>query len=432
MPKILIISHNPLTTYASMGKTLTTLLMSFSGDEICQLYIYPTVPNVDKCSSYFRITDKDVLRSYYKFKVNGGEISPDSTQSRMFENADDEQIYRNPKNKKASVMLARDLMWKCARWYTKELRDWLDKQKPECILAAPGAAMFLYDIAMKVSKELNIPIISYLCDEYYFVQETGSFWRRNRLKLLKNKIEKYMSQTAHVITISDELKELYINKFHRPMTTVMTGSSFPIATGVHSVESPTAITYMGNVRCNRYLSIEELGKVLDEINREESTDYHIDVYTNEKDKQILAVLETVDTVNLCGFVSGEEFDYILHHSDFLLHVESFDNDYIELVRNSISTKLADSLGSGVPLIAYGPDCIASMRHLIRNNCAITITGKEELKDTIKRAFTDREFRNSKAMNGLKTAQKYHEPKICGDMARSIVEFVTANNRAEVR
>lgn len=425
MPKVLIISHNPLTTYESMGKTFSTLFASFSRDEICQLYIYPTVPNVDKCSSYFRITDKDVLRSYYKFKVNGEEVKPDTSQSQMFEQSEDEQLYRNPKNKKSTVMLARDLMWRCSRWYTKELRSWLDKQKPDCIFAAPGTAMFFYDIVMKVSRERSIPVISYLCDEYYFVEETGSFWRRTRLKLLKKKIEQYMGQIAHVITICDELKELYTKQFNRPMTTVMTGSSFPIAKDIHSVDAPTSITYLGNIRCDRYHSIVEMGKALEEINKENGTDYQINVYTNEKDKQILQTLEEVKTVRLCGFVSGKEFDQVLHNADFLLHTESFKEDYIELVRNSVSTKIADSLGSGVPLIAYGPDCIASMGHLIRNDCAIAITEKDALKETLLRAFSEKAFREQKARNGLSVATRYHEPQACGELVRIVIERIIA-------
>ena len=427
MPKVLLISHNPLTTYEGMGKTFTTLLASFSRDEICQLYIYPTVPNVDKCSSYFRITDKDVLRSFYKLKVNGEVIAPVTTQSQMFENAEDEQLYRNPKNKKSTVMLARDLMWKCSGWYTKRLRAWLDEQNPECIFAAPGTAMLLYDIALRIAKERRIPIVSYLCDEYYFVEETGNIWRRIRVRLLKRKIEQYMMNTAHVITICDELKELYTTRFHRPITTVMTGSSYPIATSIHSVKDPKFITYLGNIRCNRYLSIKEMGIALDEINHQMGKDYRINVFTNEKNKQMLTALETVRTVNLCGFVSGKEFDEVLHNADFLLHIESFEKNSVQLVRNSISTKIADSLGSGVPLIAYGPDCIASMGHLIRNDCAITIINKEALKDELQRAFTDSAYRDSKAINGLKTAHKYHEPQKCGDMVRAIINQAVATN-----
>ena len=234
-----------------------------------------------------------------------------------------------------------------------------------------------------------------------------------------------MSRTSHVITICDELKELYTSRFHRPMTTIMTGSSFPISKEIHSVDSPTSITYLGNVRCDRYTSIAEMGRALEEINGEDGTDYHINIYTGEKDKQILGVLESAKTVRLCGFVSGEEFNAVLHSADFLLHTESFDDGYIEVVRNSVSTKIADSLGSGVPLIAYGPGCIASMGHLLRNDCAITITEKEALKETLRTAFRDKELRDQKARNGLRVAMQYHEPRACGDMVKKVFENITA-------
>ena len=425
MPKILIISHNPLTTYESMGKTFSTLLGSFASDEICQLYIYPTIPNLDSCNSYFRITDKDVLQSYYSFRVRGRIVEPNMAQSEMFENAEDEQLYRNPNNKKSSIMLARDLMWKCSRWYNAELKSWLEEQKPDCIFAAPGAAMFLYDIAMKISKELQIPIASYLCDEFYFIEETGTALRKERLRLLKKKIEEYMSKTTHVITICDELKDLYTSRFHRPMTTIMTGSSFPISKNVRVAEKPTSITYLGNIRCNRYKSIAEIGRALTELNSEGGTDYHINVYTGEKDKQILGELRTVETIHLKGFVSGKKFYDVLHNAEFLLHTESFEEDYIEAVKNSVSTKIADSLGSGVPLLAYGPSCIASMGHLIRNDCAITITEEKDLKSSLRKAFLDKSLREKKAKKGLSVAMKYHEPNACGEMVRQVFESITA-------
>jgi glycosyltransferase involved in cell wall biosynthesis len=140
---------------------------------------------------------------------------------------------------------------------------------------------------------------------------------------------------------------------------------------------------------------------------------------------LLQTLEEVKTVRLCGFVSGKEFDQVLHNADFLLHTESFKEDYIELVRNSVSTKIADSLGSGVPLIAYGPDCIASMGHLIRNDCAIAITEKDALKETLLRAFSEKAFREQKARNGLSVATRYHEPQACGELVRNVIERIIA-------
>ena len=72
--KVLIISHTSLNTHNNMGKTLSTLFSSFDRSELCQLYIYPMMPDVDQCDSYYRVTDKDVLKGLLTLRVNGREI----------------------------------------------------------------------------------------------------------------------------------------------------------------------------------------------------------------------------------------------------------------------------------------------------------------------------------------------------------------------
>ena len=115
--KVLIISHNPFSTYQSMGKTFLSLFSKFDKEELCQLYIYPTIPDVDVCNSYYRITDKDVLKSYLHFgKVSSREIKSDEidiTVHEKFENKKDEKLYNREKN--YFTMIGRDLMWKFSK-----------------------------------------------------------------------------------------------------------------------------------------------------------------------------------------------------------------------------------------------------------------------------------------------------------------------------
>ena len=208
-----------------MGKTFLGLFSAFKQEELCQLYVYPTIPDVRKCCSYFRITDKDVLRSYYKFKVKGREIQDveiDENKHDLFENKEDIEIYRNKKNKKPFRMLLRDLMWKCSHWSTKELNSWLKKENPSCVFVAPGTAKFLYDIAFKIAKKFNLPIVTYICDDYYFVKDKRCWIEKIQQRKLKKKIEQLMKRTSHIITICDELKDIYGKKFQIPATTIMT------------------------------------------------------------------------------------------------------------------------------------------------------------------------------------------------------------------
>ena len=100
--KVLIVSHNPITTYQNMGKTFLSLFSSFKKEELCQLYIYPTIPDIDVCQSYFRITDRDVMKSYARLgKVRSQMISKDridKTQHTMYENEAEAEFYK--KNRK--------------------------------------------------------------------------------------------------------------------------------------------------------------------------------------------------------------------------------------------------------------------------------------------------------------------------------------------
>lgn len=420
--KVLLISHNSVSPQTNMGKTFLSLFSQFTQEELCQLYIYPTVPNVDRCTSYYRVTDKEVLASFFKRTKIGGEIDRaliSETQG-TYENPADESLYRNRKNKSAVRRLLRDLMWAMSGWYSADLRTWLDREEPDCIFVAPGAAKFLYNMALRIAKDRKIPIVTYICDEYYFVKKPRYLLERLRLKLLQKKIETLLEHSTHLLVISQELKEAYEKKFRIPTTVLMTGSGYTIAEMVKSTAQPAEISYFGNIRCNRFVNLAEIGRELDAINRDLTTDYKLKIYTGEKDPEILGVFHQIQAVKLCGFVSGATFDRTFGESQLLLHTEAFDRDSIDFTQHSVSTKIADSLASGIPLLAYGPGEISSMKHLLRNDCAIVATEKEDLRPMLMTAFSNGQARDAAAENGLKAARKYHESTVASRQLREII------------
>lgn len=424
--KVLIISHLPVATQNNMGKTFLSLFSEFDKQELCQLYIYPAIPDVDRCSSYYRVTDKQILRSLPWRKAVGGEIDSSlicQTQG-LYEHEEDESFYRSKKNKSPVRRLLRDAMWAMANWYNDELIGWLDREKPTCIFVAPGVAKFVYDFALRISKERRIPVVPYVCDEYYFVKEPSSPLDKLRLRLLKSKIEALMAHSAHLIVICDELKEAYSEKFGIHTSTLMTGTGYDIAEKPRFIGEPKAIHYFGNIRCNRYLSLADVGRELDMINQERGTDYKLKIYTSEKDSQILDAFDGIRSIELCGFVTGGTFDKAFHESELLLHVEAFDEDSIDFVQHSVSTKIADSLGSGIPLLAYGPDCVSSMKHLMRHDCAIIATSKAGLREMLQTAFWDENARMSTVEKALGAAKICHDSGETGKKMRRILTEVS--------
>lgn len=424
--KVLVISHNPICTFQNMGKTMLSMFSELKPEELCQLYIYPSIPNVPACSSFYRITDKDVLRFYWSFRVCGREIRCDESVGRIFENEVDEQIYRNPKNKQPVRMLARDMMWKCSRWYHPQLRKWLQTQMPTVIFVAPGSAKFLYEIARKIAEERNIPIVTYVCDDYYFASYDRSLAGKMQSRLLKRKISQFMGSTAHLVTICDEMNEKYTDCFGLKATTLMTGSQ-TVPAGYTEKENISVLSYFGNIRGGRHHSLVQIGQALDAINSEFRTNHQLRIYSMEKNDGVLGVFSGISSVVLSGFVSGEAYEKAVENTDILIHSEGFDAASVEKVRYSVSTKIADSLASGIPLLAYGPENVASMAHLIRNDCAIVATSKEDLLEALKTALFDGDRRRTVSENAMQTAKKYHQKEQNSRKLRQILELVQENH-----
>lgn len=375
------------------------------------MYIYPTVPDVDVCSSYYRVTDKDVLDSILKFKKPGGELDKSkiaSAKKELFENGEDAKLYKKQGKKDPFKRLMRDAMWSLSRWYTKDLEAWLEREAPTAIFLSPGYAKFIYDIALKISKKLNIPIVTYICDDYYFVETPKTLVGKLQLALLRKKTKVLMKKSEHLIAICDDIKQLYEEEFGINASVLMTGTTTGLSDGAQISERPNSICYFGNISCRRYVSLAEIGRALDKLNREKGRAYELKIYTGEKNPDVLSTFDTIASVRLCGFISGKEFEDTLRASDMLLHTEAFDKASIDLVKHSVSTKIADSLASGIPLFAYGPAEVASMKHLIKHDAAIVCTSPEELEKTLSEAFDDADLRRRAAENGLETARKYHD------------------------
>lgn len=426
--KVLIISHNPVSSRSNMGKTFLTLFSGFAREELCQLYIYPAFPDRDICASYYRMTDKEALASVLSRKQPGGEVDHRviSAQQGLYEHPEDQTIYKSRKNKSALRRLLRDAMWQLSPWNSKALKQWLDKEKPDCIFVAPGVAKFLYNFALTISRQRKIPIVCYFCDEYYFSKQPEGQLDKLRLKLLQNKVRQLLEHSCHLITISEEMRSAYADAFAIPTTALMNGASDMLSVRNTEPREPRVICYFGNVRCNRYVSLAEVGQELDRINREQGTDYQLKIYSAEQDPEILGEFADIRSVELCAFVSGEEYTAAVENADLLLHVEAFDTDSIDFTKHSISTKIADSLASGIPVVAYGPESVASMRHLARHNCAIQAASREELGAALRKAFEEETVRRLAAENGLLAAAAFHNKENNSAVLRRILEEASGN------
>lgn len=403
--KVLILSHCQLSIDYSIGKTLASLFSEFNKSNLCQLYVHSGLPDIDICESYYRLTDSDVFKGIFTLGGKGTEVVVKEDVS----GGSPKKTKKSGRNGKFKELL-RDAVWKISPWFSCSLRNWIEKEKPTCIFVAVGSGKFLYDMALKISKSYGIPIISYVCDDFYFNSSDrsliGKIWSRE----LKKKSEKLFSSSKALVSICEEMSKLYEKQFHTPAYTVMTGTSLSRRKESDEIIEIKNIRYFGKLTLNRYKSILDIGKILDELNCSLDKEFVLDVYCRNISNDIKKCFNNVRSIKMHGFIRGDEFEKEFFASDALLHVEAFDNNTIERVKYSVSTKIADSLASGIPLFAYGPDGVASIEHLKRNKCAVIATRSEDLKNKLCELFFDRQTVKKTLDNAVIAVEKYHNRK----------------------
>ena len=418
--KILIISHNPMSTQFGIGKTLLSLFSEFKKEELCQLYTNSALPNQDVCESYYRITDQAVLKGVFQRKVIAGTVIAQKKTDGVISKKPS-----NPKNRQPHREILRDIIWKLSPWYSSNLKSWLLKQRPTCIFVAIGSGKFLYELSLKISNEFHIPIVTYVCDDFYFMEPQPSICSNMWKKMLVKKTDQLLATSKGIVAICEELGSRYGDYFNKDYCTIMTGTNYSISQSVCVKRKISKLSYFGRLNINRFRSLAEIAQTLDLINCEKNTNIILEIYSEEPSETVKKSFEAVRSVKFCGFLNGKDFSEKFFNAHILVHVEAFDRQSIERVRFSVSTKIADSLASGIPLFAYGPEEVASIQHLVRNQCAIVSSAKETLKENLEKILFDEQIRNAVATRELQTAQLYHNPKV---VSPKLYEFLEQSQK----
>ncbi len=166
-----------------------------------------------------------------------------------------------------------------------------------------------------------------------------------------------------------------------------------------------------------------IGRSLDRINAEDGRHLELNIYAGDADSIMLDEFQSISSLNMNGFVSGEEYLHAFRKSDVLVHVESFDKEYMERVRYSVSTKIADSLASGILLFAFGPKGLASIDYLESNSCAWLVEDPSELDASIREMVENQNKREEIELTALGIAADNHDSLTNSRAIRKIIKSV---------
>ncbi len=411
VPKVLVISHNVFSNTNNMGKTLAEMFSFMPKGHLAQLYFHSEVPTLDLCDQYFRITDQDAMKGII-FRGRQGrilkkqKISPQSRSVRT-DSGVIAKVYQYGRKRTPLIYWARDAMWRLSGWRSDQLERWIRSYSPDVIFFASGDYTFSYRIALDISYRYDIPIVLYCCDDYY-LSERGKnlFLGRLRHKILMRWVHRVLERTTQIVVISDKMRCAYKNFMQAPIHTLRIPAD--INTRSRPASERKRIVYAGGLGVGRYGTLLSLGRELREAQIKGFAG--IDVYTGERNPDILSKLTEENGIYYHGAVSASEIDEILGNAKYLLILESFDRDAVNRTRYSLSTKIGESLQSGACMIAYGPGDISSMEYLLENGCACMLSKSSDLPDVISKLESKQDLYADYIHHALQLASNNHDRK----------------------
>lgn len=421
--RVLVIAHNTFAASTNMGKTLLSYFDMWEGDHVGELYFHAEIPTCRQFSHYFRVTDSDVLKSILFRNSCGKVFQPQEVEpDRITPRADGgilKKVYNRGRRRTPMTYILRNLVWTLGAWESPDMNAWIEEFAPDVIFFASGDYSFAYRVALRLSKKRNIPLVVCCVDDYYLHNRNASSllgcWQHKRFMKV---VGETMERASCIMTINDKMSREYTALFGKKCYTLYTGTEQKIPPLPD--EEKEGISYLGNLSFDRNHQLVDVGRALKRLSTPEKSLW-LDVYSGEKDPEILKVLTPENGIRFHGAVSAERVSEIIAKSLAIIHTEAFDEENKQRVMYSTSTKIAESLASGTCLIAYGPAEVASMEYLIENDAAVVITAPEQLEEKLRSVLADAGLRKGVTANALKLAEKNHRLELVSQTVRTAVE-----------
>lgn len=392
LPKVLVISHNCFSHTGSNGRTLANLFSNWDKDKIAQFYISQEEPDDYFCNSYYRITDSDVIKSFFRDNV-GKEIKGfsinHSVNKTKKKNSNIYIIFKRLFKNNSIGYLGRNLVWNINNSKNQRFYEWVEQFSPDIVLLQAGDYEFMFKIALNIIRKRKIPLVVYNSEDYYFkdYKKYAPFYRIYRY-LYKKQFEKTYKNASHIIYSNKLLQETYNKKFNHKSTTLFTPTQ--VTKRNHSPKNPLpVISYLGNLGVGRHIPLIEIAESLNSIDKR----LKLDLYGKFPDNLIEKEILKCKSINYKGFISYDEVKKVMKKSDLIVHAENFSDFYKKDLKHAFSTKLADSLACGTPFFVYAPESLAITRYLSEKKAACIVTKREDLMRNLEKILSDKDIQN---------------------------------------
>lgn len=408
--RVLIVGTVPYNK-KSTSRAFESYFCNWEKENLAQVFSNTKVPAKGHCGTLFQITDQRLIKKIFKPSVETGVVFydkdlPDEWADNSLELNSSlfSTLYRWGSQKGPITYLIRKYIWNKKYWCTEKLNNWLDQFNPQCVFLSFSDDFFIPQIALYVAERFKIPIVSSIGDDYFFNTEfsISPFYYIYKSQYRKL-IRKVFQHRGSAIYIGDKIRDKYNEFFGLDGETVYLTSSIQRREFKEINVQRPVISYFGNIRLGRNLSLNDIGYALGKINPE----YILDIYSNENDSGYYSIFDKNKNIRYHGSIPYAEVQLRTVQSDILVVVEGFEKCDVDITRYSLSTKVADSLASGASIFVYGSIECGAIEYMKKINSAAVCLKKENLVECISKLIFDVDYQRENYARAALITQQHH-------------------------
>lgn len=374
-PRVLIVSGYAFGQHSATAITMTNLFWRWPLDRIALVYGEDVEPDPDVCRRCWRLMPEDVPVDRLVRRMLGrqkdrilGQQAPGLPSGLGVSSGGNASPYRVSLRGVASAWA--DIL-PChppiAFW------NWADDFRPDVIYSMLGSIR-LMGLVLRVAKRCRAVIVPHFMDDWPTTHYRG-VWKWPPRAIMLSRLRSVLRRSPLGMTIgpamADEYQRRFGVRFEAFMNCVEVPGEYP-AEPVDNADRPLRFLYVGGLHLDRWRALVDVGKGLTRL-RSEGRNAELIVHAPPDDRVTYGeALSAVPAIRLGESLSQQQIVPAMRAADVLVHVESFDPLLREYTRFSVSTKMPQYMSCGKPILAYGPEELASCRYVQSCECGIVI------------------------------------------------------------
>lgn len=429
--RILVLSNTAWDNQNSFGGSFSNIFSGIQGLQIANIYCRYGNPNNTVASEYFQITEKSLLRNLKSSSYPSGKrVLVDEAGMQL--NAHEQATFDTARKKRWKIFFwLRDFIWLVGRWRSPQLQAFIDDFKPDLIFQPVYYSNYLLRIAQYLKAYTGVPMVGYISDDCYTLRQfnlSPLYWLDRLHK--RKKVKKVIRQCELLYVISEIQKQDYEKAFGVPCKILTKSADFsgepPVKT---QYNSPLQLVFTGNIGTNRWKSLAMIAKALERINAN-GVRAQLRIYTaTPLTEKMHQSLHSGKNSYIMGSIPASEVPRIQSNADMLVHVEALDLKNRLALRQSLSTKLVDYFKAARPILAVGPHEVASMDHLIRNDCALICQTVAEVQRALESVLDNPDKLNDLSKKAFACGKRNHNTVTMHQMLQTDLERIVKGERA---